>query len=76
MPLQLHSGVPFGVIDVIGQCLTVGFENENLVIKAGILKFHTATKRTYVMSDMQFSGRTVTGQYNLFFFMGMYFICL
>ena len=57
----------FRVFNIVRQCLSVCLKYKNTIIKARVLKLHTTAQRTYIMSDMQFSGGTITGKDNLFF---------
>ena len=55
------------IVDIVRECLGIGDEDIHLVIVALILKFHTTTQRTHIMTDMQTAGRAVARQDDSFF---------
>ena len=57
------------IVRIVSQSLHVSHEYKHAVIVAGILKFHPAAQRSNIVSEMQFSGRTVAGQYNFSHFL-------
>ena len=48
-----------GVVDVVGKCLRISLEDENLVVEARVLQFHATAKRTDVVPDVELSGWAV-----------------
>ena len=54
------------IVGVVRQRLCVRNHNKYLIKRPRILKFHSPLQRTHIMSHMQFAGRTVTCQNNLF----------
>ena len=52
-----------GVVGIIGEGLHVGHEHEHTVVVALILQLDTAAQRADVVSEMEFSGGAVTGEY-------------
>ena len=50
-----------GIVYVVGEGLRIGNKDEHLLIVACILELDAAAKRTHIMSDVEPSGRTVTG---------------
>ncbi len=55
-----------GIIIVVGEGLIVCDQDVDLVEFTGILQFDAALQRPHIMAQMQFSGRTVAGQNDLF----------
>ena len=60
-----------GVVDVVGQGLCVGDEDEHLLVVGGLLQFDAAAQRPDVMTDMEAAGGAVAGEYYLFFAHGV-----
>ena len=56
----------FRMLCIICQCLCIGDHNINFVEFSGVLQFYPFFQGTYVMSYMQPSGGTISGQNNLF----------
>ena len=54
----------FRVVRIIGQRLGVGDHDEYFLEFARILQLHAAAQRTYVMSQVEFAGRTISGEYD------------
>ena len=51
----------FGIVYVVGEGLRIGNKDEHLLIVACILELDAAAKGTHIMSDVEPSGRAVTG---------------
>ena len=51
------------VVGIIGEGLHVGHEHEHTVVVARILQLDTTAQRADVVSEMEFSGGAVTGEY-------------
>ena len=64
-----------GMFGVVGQRLGVRDHNVYLVIKAGILQFHTAADAAHVMADVQFARRPVTRQDYFFRHIRFFLLC-
>ena len=52
----------FGVVGVVGERLRVGDHDEDLLELSGVLQLHAAAQRTYIVAEVQFAGRPVSGQ--------------
>lgn len=51
-----------GVVDIIGEGLSIGLEDEDLVVETGVLQFDAATERANVVADVEGACGAVAGE--------------
>ena len=61
------------VISIVSQRLNISHEHKHFVEVASILQLHTSLKRTDIMTQMKFTSRTVSRQYNLSHLLTIYY---
>ena len=64
---DLNNILPYllRILDVVGQCLRIGDHDKCLFIFSGVLQLHTSSQRAHIMTYMESSCRSVSGQNNL-----------
>ena len=50
------------IVGIIRQSLNIGHKHEHTIVVARILQLDTTTQGAYIVSEMEFSGGTITGQ--------------